>query len=670
MTCLLATTSLALDDGGGRSILADGAGNRALSLGGAYAGISDDASAVIWNPGGLGMVQNRELQATYTDLMGMGFNEQYASFVLPNWRWGVASLTFRRFAVDGIEGRDERNILTDDDLSDNETELTLGYGREFNGIWSVGGGLKVRKQSLAGFSDSGLGLDLGMMVRPLAIFGSSPENAKDLTLGLALRNAVQPALRLNEEPVKDPAGYRAGAAYRYHFGSQGEVLVAMDVEKTRDMNAHFHGGIEASFVEPLALRLGTNNGNLVAGAGLRWQDLGVDYQFEDNPSEFFHRFGISMKFGKTRDENQQIALANSEADLQGRLDDAFAHEQVRRKMELVGKARSALREKKTEEAANTLAMIKVIDPDLSELPELEAEVLHLQAMALEKAGNFAEALVALQRANVLDPTNPKITAGLDRVRRVSDTQTKRTGEIRGLLDTALASFSAKDFAAAKKGFNQVLALAPGDKEAQSMLALTDVAIKTQVEGHLAQIMTLANAGEFDAARQELVAARKLDPQAEGLAVASQYLADKKIAGLTPTKTETPAPVELKPLPVASQAKAQAPRLTPQQEREIADLYRRGMAAMDSGRRDQAVHFWELVWSMDPDYQNVTEYLSQDYLARGMEFFVAGNLPEAVNNWESAVRVNPDDPKAIGYLERARQQADRMEMMDNQVKDGS
>jgi len=209
----VATAATGQDDGGGRSILADGAGNRALSLGGAYVAVANDASATIWNPGGLGLVQRRELQATHTNLLGMGFNEQYASFVLPNWQWGVASMTFRRFGVDGIEGRDAGNNVTDSDLSDNETELTFGYGRQISSAWSVGGGLKLRSQNLAGYSDSGVGIDLGVHVRPTVALGMENEHTENLSLGLMIRNAIAPSLRLNEEPVKDPTGIRFGAAY-------------------------------------------------------------------------------------------------------------------------------------------------------------------------------------------------------------------------------------------------------------------------------------------------------------------------------------------------------------------------------------------------------------------------------------------------------------------------
>ena len=84
--------------------------------------------------------------------------------------------------------------------------------------------------------------------------------------------------------------------------------------------------------------------------------------------------------------------------------------------------------------------------------------------------------------------------------------------------------------------------------------------------------------------------------------------------------------------------------------------------MENGSADQAVHFWELVWSLDPDYLQVSEYLKQYYLTRGMESFVAGQLQAAVRSWESAVRVAPNDSKARGYLQRAQDQIKRLDRM--------
>src|SRR5512134_2616624 len=99
--------SIADGDGGIRSVFAYGAGNRALALGGTHTGLGDDASTPLWNPGGLGFVQRRSFDLSYASLYGLGFQEQYASIVLPSWRFGTTSLTYQQFAVDGIDVRDE-----------------------------------------------------------------------------------------------------------------------------------------------------------------------------------------------------------------------------------------------------------------------------------------------------------------------------------------------------------------------------------------------------------------------------------------------------------------------------------------------------------------------------------------------------------------------------------
>jgi tetratricopeptide (TPR) repeat protein len=83
-----------------------------------------------------------------------------------------------------------------------------------------------------------------------------------------------------------------------------------------------------------------------------------------------------------------------------------------------------------------------------------------------------------------------------------------------------------------------------------------------------------------------------------------------------------------------------------------------MDAMKEHRSDEALRYWELVWSADPSYQRVGEYLKREYLMRGMESFAAGRLDEAVGFWEHALQVDPTDERALGYLARAQKQLAR------------
>ncbi|MBU8869430.1 MAG: hypothetical protein KOO60_01030 [Gemmatimonadales bacterium] len=654
------------EDDGSRSILADGAGNRALALGGAYAAIADDASAVIWNPGGLGWLQRREFQASHTNLIGLGFNEQYASFVLPSWRWGVGSFTFRRFGVDGIEQRDSRNLLLADDLTYAETEFTLAYGRQLATAWALGGGLKLRRHCLGDFNDSGLGIDLGLMVKPGQAAGVGERWAENLTVGLSVRNAIEPSLRLDQEQVPDPTGIRIGSSYKHPLGKEGWVLGTLDVEKTRELNNHLHMGLEVCLVPALSLRTGLNRGTLVAGMGVQWQDIGIDYIFENLTDNPIHRFGVSFQFGPSRDEKQMAARTEAERDLQKRLASEFIRRNDERRIELLQRARAALELGRTDEAAELVAMIKVIDPENEQVLELEIGILRQEAQALADVDDFAGTIVVLSHLLELAPGDSKATLMLARIRNASDSRTARTEEIRSYLDQAMDNFAAGKLLDAKAGFDRVLALDPNDSEARSMVERTALVISGRVNDLLEHARVLGRAGNFPEAHEKLKTAQVLDPENHDLASTRTWLnrleKEDRMPDPVETASEEPKIETTEPAVLLPVAPVGPPPVTQSQKREMAEMYERGMTAMQNGSADQAVHFWELVWSIDPAFQQVSEYLKQYYLTRGMEAFVAGKLQDAVRSWENAVRVSPDDSKARGYLQRAQDQIKRLEKM--------
>ncbi len=642
----------ALDDGGGRSVFAYGAGNRALALGGAYVAVADDASAAVWNPGGLGWVERREFQASHTNLIGLGFSEQYASCVLPSWRWGVAALTLRRFGVDGIEQRDGHNVLLDNDLSDQETELILAYGRRLGEAWSVGGAVKMQRQSLAGYAGAGYGLDLGLLCQPLKAFGGTGEGAESLTLGLAVRNAVEPGIRLDEESVPDPIALRAGLAYGHPLGG-GAVLAALDLEKTQDMDTRLHAGLELRFLSYLALRGGSNDGMLTAGSGIRWRDVTFDYMYEDNPLGAVHRFGVAFAFGPTTAESRTAHLAAEEAAIQARLQRVFEARSRKRVEDLFADAAAARRAGRWDEALELLGTVKVLDPTFEGIAPLEATCLRQKGLELSEQGDFSGAEVALGRALTLAPDDSLASQGLARVRAESDRRAARSAELRALFDSALDAFAADELLSARRGFRRVLDGDPQDPEAAAMLQRTEEAIRNRALNLVQQARILTQAGQLAAADSLLARTRELDAAAPGLVEAANLLAAtrrtaerKAVASAAPVR-QTSAPVA-PPLPAR-------PVLSPEKQREIEDLYRRGLAAREKGQVDEALRYWEFVWSADPGYQNVADYLKREYLTRGMESFASGRLPEAMADWEQALRIDPDDQRTIGYLERAREQ---------------
>ena len=71
-----------------------------------------------------------------------------------------------------------------------------------------------------------------------------------------------------------------------------------------------------------------------------------------------------------------------------------------------------------------------------------------------------------------------------------------------------------------------------------------------------------------------------------------------------------------------------------------------------------MRYWELIWSAEPDYRQVSSYLTREYLTLGMEAFASGRLEQAVVHWKRVLEIDPDDSRAKGYLARAREQMAR------------
>lgn len=656
----------AADDGGGRSVFAIGAGNRALGLGGAYAAIADDASAILWNPGGLGWIDRSELQASQASYFGMGMDEQYASVVLPHWRWGVASLTFRRFAVGGIERRDDRNVLLDRYLSNNETELSIGYGRNVGDAWSIGGSVKIRRHSLAGFMGSGVGVDIGAITHPLMVLYPNMRNARRLSVGLAFRNAVEPKIRLANDNVPDPLGVRFGAAYLIPFFEGRTLLAAVDLEKTNQMNTRVHAGLELAVHQLLTVRLGANDGVLTAGTGIHWKGVAVDYTFENNPIDPVHRVGASFSFGRTVEEGRLAALEAEENKIQAKLTAAFEQRQENRIRELLLEADNARLRKDYDEELNILAVVTALAPDHNDALARQARCYCDLGRDIEATGDFATASVHYSKALAILPDDETAREGYDRCRAQSDRLAARTQEIRREFEAAMDAFSANRLSEARDGFTKILSAAPEDEEAGAMLQRTLRAIDQRITYLLQQANRMIDWGHFDEAESGLREVEMLDPKASGLEQAADRLSSEKEkyarAQRQRGQGENPTGGDPSSLSGGGGSGIVPPgrgkSFTEEQKREMEHLYKKGMAALSEGRSRDAVNYLELVWSMDPEYQRVSEHLKREYLIRGMEYFADGRLEDAVKFWENALRIDPNDRRVIGYLTRAREQIAR------------
>ncbi len=660
---LTALPAAGSEDAGLRSVFAEGTGNRALGLGGAFVALADDASAPAWNPAGLTRLLRYELQASHTGYYDLGLSEQHLYIAVPSWRWGNFGLGIRQYSVSGIEQRDEFNVLQSEELSRNEQEFSLSYAQALTPTWSMGFTGKLRRLSFGSYTAQGVGLDLGVIGRPLASFGKASGWQRGLNIGLAIRNVIEPTLTLVKDPVADPTGLRLGLAQTIALGGGRGLLLVADLEKTRDMDLRFHGGMEFRAHSLLALRGGLNTRGYSMGAGINYRRARFDYVFEANPLDDVHRMGISYAFGATVHERRSLARAEAEAALQNRMAVAFAAKQEERVKELLAEASSRHAEGEYDEALDLLETAAALEPDDERIPSFKVLCLWKKAKLLEADGNYLEASLLYSRLLEIDAEHAKAGSRLTYCRRMGDEQAARSEERGRQFAAAMDAFIADELATALAGFTRVVVLDANDAEAAAMRERTQSLIGRRIESLVDESGGLAKAGRFEQALDALARGDRLQPGTKAVTRARflvEQMQREALAMRTAQATAEAAADEMPALVVPSPAL----ELDPEARQELEDLYRRGLAAIEDERADEALRYWEIVWSRDPGFERVSEHLKQEYTLRGMQHFASRELGEAIENWEAALRVDPNDERTNSYLERARERQTRSHAISN------
>jgi tetratricopeptide (TPR) repeat protein len=651
LSIVLIAPGAAAQDGGTRSVLSAGAGNRALAMGGAYTAIADDASAPLWNPGGLGFVQRPQFQGSRTGYFGLDMSEEFLGLVVPRWRLGTLAATFRHFGSEGLDGRDAGNFATGE-FSDSETQMTLSYGRRLGDAWGIGASFKLVNQSLAGRAASGFGMNAGILASPARWLPAPPEWMERVSLGLAVDNLVEPTLQLDRDSVTDPMATRVGFAYRHPLGGPDRVLTAaVDLETVRHHDPDLYAGLELRLLPFLALRTGLRQGVPTLGTRAEWRDFAFDYVFESTGLDPLHRFGVTVAFGRDVETSRAAALQREQEALDARLGQAFARRQSAQAEALIEQAEAAFAAGRHGETLEILAVASVIAPENPSVPALRVRSLLAQARDEEGRSAFAEAAVTYGEILSLEPSHPEATAGSERCRAESQRLDDRSARLQERFSLGLDAFTTGDLTGARDRFIGILVEHPGDEDAAKMLARTETAIDRRADELEEQARGFIRARRFGDAEAALAEAGRLLPDAHRLGDTRAMLADARRAERAGARNQAPRDPGPSPAPAP-------PRLSDAQKAELRKFYENGVSALKAGRAADAIRYWEWVYSLDPEYRGVREILKREHHLLGIQAFSEGRVSEAVGFWEAALRFDPDDAKTRAYLERARQQLER------------
>ncbi len=245
-------------------------GPRLAAMGGAGIGAVDDASAIYWNPAGLGRVSGNSYAISHHQWFA-DIKDEIAHAALTSGQ-GAFGLGLAYSGEPGIEHWDStNNMLPDSFFRTWHGVLSAGYGLAVAEDYYVGAALKGFYQSLYTTGGYGGAADIGFACRPLS----------SLSLGAVVRNLGLAAYGQGTERMPAEAGVGAGFAL-------GPVNAVADVILPFDNTISFRVGAEYKPVPEFAVRLGYRTGpedlgtlglasGLTAGIGVHVGAFGLDY---------------------------------------------------------------------------------------------------------------------------------------------------------------------------------------------------------------------------------------------------------------------------------------------------------------------------------------------------------------------------------------------------------
>lgn len=284
-----------------------GAGARAIGMGGAYTGISDDIYSTYYNPAGIASAEGTGQVAFNHANWLADISYDYAAASLNIQDLGVVFLTLTSFSIPEDKVRTFEFPEGDGRVWDaSSIAIGLGYARKLTEDFSIGFQFKYLREAIWNTSANGFAVDVGTYyVTPFndLVIGASISNF-GTKMQLSGRNILfneDPNNNIDTGPNNIPADYQMD---QFDIPLTFRIGLAMDVIKTRyfrataavdathpnDNTEYLNSGLEISYDELISLRAGYKSLFLRDSEQGLTLGAGINYEFSD-------QFVIQINYG-------------------------------------------------------------------------------------------------------------------------------------------------------------------------------------------------------------------------------------------------------------------------------------------------------------------------------------------------------------------------------------
>jgi len=286
----------------GVAILNQATGVRQLGMGEVATGLSDDAAAMHYNPGGLATVRNIELNAMYhqniIDTRNEALNLVYPlrrGLLLRNKASiGLGVLAYQGGDIEWIKLNPDESIKSTEVVkAETDYQVGLCYSEEiarFSGNTYAGVMVKwIQSKLVEKYTASAVGIDIGLLHK-LRGFG----------LGMAIQN-IGTGMKFIEVADSLPLTIRLGGSYGMNIGKILKMVIGVDGIKVKDEDMGYNIGGECWIADILGIRGGykiKDEDKVSIGASIKYKWVQLDYGYRMmDVFDSTHQAAITLRMG-------------------------------------------------------------------------------------------------------------------------------------------------------------------------------------------------------------------------------------------------------------------------------------------------------------------------------------------------------------------------------------